>query len=152
MAMAQRIDEVELQLTSRGEAFFHVSGRGHESTAALALHLTPADWLHCHYRDKALLLARGVTPADFMNGLLYNASSNSSGRQLCSHLSAPHLNVITMAVPVGNNALQAVGVAEAIQHRPGNPLVLCAVGDGATQEGEFLDAVSEAARRRLPVL
>ncbi|MCH2127570.1 MAG: beta-ketoacyl-ACP synthase 3 [Pirellulaceae bacterium] len=152
MAMAQRIDEVELQLTSRGEAFFHVSGRGHESTAALALHLTPADWLHCHYRDKALLLARGVTPADFMNGLLYNASSNSSGRQLCSHLSAPHLNVITMAVPVGNNALQAVGVAEAIQHRPGNPLVLCAVGDGATQEGEFLEAVSEAARRRLPVL
>ena len=152
MAMARHIDLVEQQLTGRGEAFFHVSGGGHEATAALAPHLTQDDWLHCHYRDKALLLARGMTAREFMNGLLYTGHSNSQGRQLCSHLSAPHLNIISMAVPVGNNALQAVGVAEAVQHRPGNPLVLCAVGDGATQEGEFLEAVSESSRRRLPVL
>lgn len=152
MATARRIDQVEQQLTSRGEAFFHVSGSGHEGTAALAPHLISDDWLHCHYRDKALLLARGMTAQNFMDGLLCNSRSNSQGRQISAHVSAPHLNIISMAGPVANNALQAVGVAEAIQHQPGNPLVLCGVGDGTTQEGEFFEAVAEAVRRRLPVL
>ena len=43
MATARRIDQVEQQMTSRSEAPFHVSGGGHEGTAALALHLTPDD-------------------------------------------------------------------------------------------------------------
>jgi len=93
-----------------------------------------------------------MTAEDFMNGLLCNSRSSSQGRQMCSHLSAPHINIISMAVPVGNNALQSVGVAEAVQHRSGSPLVLCAVGDGAAQEGKFLEAVSEAVRRRLPII
>jgi len=60
MLAAREIDRLEEQFTARGEAFFHVSGTGHEAVAALASHLKPEDWLHCHYRDKALMLARGV--------------------------------------------------------------------------------------------
>ena len=55
---SRQIDILEQQLTARGEAFFQVSAAGHESTASLAAHLTEHDWLHCHYRDRALLLAR----------------------------------------------------------------------------------------------
>src|SRR5262249_43308240 len=36
--------------------------------------------------------------------------------------------------------------------RPDRPVVLCSVGDGTTQEGEFLEALAEAVRRCLPVL
>ena len=63
MLIAREIDRVEQQITSRGEAFFHLSGAGHEGTAALAEYLTPQDWLHCHYRDRALLIARGISPS-----------------------------------------------------------------------------------------
>ena len=62
MFTAREIDRLERELTTRGEAFFHVSGAGHEGSAALAAHLKPEDWLHCHYRDKALMTARGVQP------------------------------------------------------------------------------------------
>ena len=58
MLTVREIDRAEEKLTSRGEAVFQVSSSGHEAIAALADLLTPADWLHCHYRDKALLLAR----------------------------------------------------------------------------------------------
>ena len=148
----REIDRVEQELTSRGEAFFHVSGAGHEAAAVLALSLTEADWLHCHYRDKALMIARGLTPRDFFDGLYCKQNSPSRGRQMSAHMSHRQLKVMSIVGPVGNSALQSVGVAEAVCGKRSRPIVLCSVGDGTTQEGEFLEACAEAARRNLPVL
>ena len=152
MLTARKIDDVERELIARGEAFFHVGGAGHEASAALAPWLTADDYLHCHYRDKALLLARGIAPREFFDSLLCNAASHSAGRQMSAHLSAPALNVLSIVGPVGNNALQAVGVAEEIKHRAGQPIVLCSLGDGSTQQGEVLEAIAHAVRAALPVL
>ena len=69
MIAARRLDGRERELVNRGEAFFHVSCSGHESLAALAAHLTAEDWLHCHYRDKALLWPAACRP-----GFLPNAA------------------------------------------------------------------------------
>ena len=60
LCLSREIDRRELDFVRRGEAFFHVSGAGHEASAAIARHLTDDDWLHLHFRNKALLLARGV--------------------------------------------------------------------------------------------
>ncbi len=152
MRTARRIDDIERELVARGEAFFHVSGAGHEASAALAQHLTPDDYLHCHYRDKALLLARGVPIVEFFDSLLCNAASHSGGRQMSAHLSARALNVLSLVGPVGNNALQAAGIAQHIKDAQRQPLVLCAMGDGTTQQGEVLEAIAEAVRWQLPVL
>lgn len=155
---ARWVDRVEMELVNRGEGFFHVGGAGHEATATLAAHLLPADWLHLHYRDKALMLARGVPAAQFFHSLLCTAASHSAGRQMSAHLSAPELHLLSLVGPVGNNALQAVGVAHEIGARTDTstsaprPLVVCAVGDGTTQQGEVLEAIAEAVRARLPVL
>ena len=40
----------------------------------------------------------------------------------------------------------------AIKDQRGAPLAVCSVGDGTTQQGEFLEATAEAIRSRLPVL
>jgi len=152
MLTARQIDQVEMELTNRGEAFFHVSGAGHEASVALILHLTDDDYLHCHYRDKALLLARGVSARDFFDSLYCKRTSHSRGRQMSAHMSDRALNVLSIVGPVGNSALQAVGVAAAIREQASQPIVLCSVGDGTTQEGEFLEAIAEAVRSQLPVL
>lgn len=158
---ARWVDRVEMELVNRGEGFFHVGGAGHEASAILNRFLTADDWLHLHYRDKALMLARGIPPEQFFHSLLCTADSHSAGRQMSAHLSAPHLKVLSLVGPVGNNALQAVGVAhELVARRPGpagnghgpSPVVLCSVGDGTSQQGEFLEAIAEAVRARLPVL
>ncbi len=71
---------------------------------------------------------------------------------MSAFFSDPKLKILSMVTPVGNNALQAVGVAEAIRQQESRPLVLCGIGDGTTQQGEFHEACNEAARRHLPVL
>lgn len=156
MTLARALDRVEMELVQRGEAFFHVGGDGHEGTAALAAHLIADDYLHLHYRDKALMLARGLTPEDFLHGLVCTAESHSAGRQMSAHLSSRRHNLMSLVGPVGNNALQAVGVAhELVARRTPNgprPLVVCAMGDGTTQQGEVLEAIAEAARSSLPML
>lgn len=152
MFSARAVDQVEMELVNRGEAFFHVGGAGHEASAVLAVHLGPQDWLHLHYRDKALMLARGVSAEMFFHSALCTADSHSAGRQMSAHLSAPDLHLLSLVGPVGNNALQAVGVALEVRHRAGAPVVVCSVGDGTSQQGEFLEAVSEAVRSRAPVL
>jgi 2-oxoisovalerate dehydrogenase E1 component len=153
MVMARQIDKMEQELTNRGEAFFHVSGAGHESTAVLAGLLHQDDWLQCHYRDKALMIARGVSPRTFFDGLFCREAARGFGRQLSSHaFSDRTLNIISPAVPVGNSALHVVGIANTIKDQESRPLVLCSMGEGATQEGEFLEAVAESVRDELPVL
>ena len=152
MLLARQIDQVEQEITSRGEAHFHLSGAGHEATVALNDHLITDDWLHCHYRSRALLLARGLPVETFLNNLLGNAESLSQGRRMSAFFAEPKLNLLSMVTPVGNNALQSVGVASAVKDQTGNPIVVCGVGDGTTQQGEFLEACSEAQRQKLPVL
>ena len=117
MLVARHVDEVEAEMTSGGEAFFHVSGSGHEGSAVLNLSLIPEDWLHLHYRDKALMLARGIPPVMFFHSLLCNAASHSAGRQMSAHMSDPDRRILSTVGPVGNNALQAVGVASVDQTR-----------------------------------
>ncbi|MCC6234982.1 MAG: transketolase [Verrucomicrobiales bacterium] len=167
MLLSRAVDRTEMELVNRGEAFFHVGGAGHESAVALVPHLTPDDWVHPHYRDKAVMLARGVSAEQFFHGLLGSAGSTSQGRQMCAHLSAPDVRVLTMTGPVGNNALPSVGVAHEIVagHVPPAagpnglprqaevlPIVVCSNGDSTTQQGEFLEAIAEAVRAKLPVL
>ena len=152
MATARQVDLLERDLVRQGEAFFHIHGMGHESSAALAPHLIAEDWLACHYRDKALMLMRGLPLVELFAAQLCRARSPSAGRQIPDILSYPPAHVLSLPVPVGNIALHAVGVAHTIRHDPARPIVVCAVGDGTTQQGEFLEACAEAVRSGLPVL
>lgn len=152
MYLARCVDELERELIARGEAFFHVGSAGHEATAALAQFLQPDDYLHCHYRDKALMLARGVPAGQFFNSLLCNDQSHSAGRQMSAHLSDPARRILSIVGPVGNNALQSAGIAHQIKAAPKRPLVLCSLGDGTSQQGEVMEAIAESVRSHLPVL
>lgn len=152
MLLARELDRVEQEMVRRGEASFHVSGGGHEATAVLSLSLHKEDYLHAHYRDKALLIAHGLPLHSFIDALLCNGRGSSRGRNMVAHLSNRELNIVNMPTPVGNNALHACGVATAIRDQPSQPIVYCANGDGTTQQGEFYEAIAEAGRENLPVL
>lgn len=157
MRMAQVIDRIEAELCQAGEAFFHIAGTGHEAGAAMSLFLTPEDWLHVHYRDKALMLARGIEPQAWFDSVLTNAANYSAGRQMCCFFASRELNLPSTVIPVGNNALQAVGIAAHLKAQPGGndpggPIVYCGLGDGTIQQGEVMEAMAEAARQQLPVM
>ncbi len=151
MLLARETDLIEQSYAARGEAFFHVSGAGHEASVAIAPHLRDEDFLHCHYRDKALMLARGIPPYMFFLSLFNKDGSHSRGRQMNAHMSSKEHNILSLTGPVGNNVLQAVGVAEVLKQN-GSGIVLCSVGEGTTQESEVLEGLVYAATESLPIL
>jgi 2-oxoisovalerate dehydrogenase E1 component len=152
MVMSRESDIIEAELVNSGEANFLASSKGHEGSTILAPFLQKSDYLHCHYRDKALMLARGITSEMFFYSALAKAESHSHGRQMVSHMNAPELNILSMVGPVGNNALQAAGIADTIKAYSDNPIVICCMGDGTSQQGEVLEAIAEAKRSCLPIL
>ena len=152
MRTARRLDEMQAVLAQQGEASFQLFSAGHEGIAALASHLIADDWLHPHYRDVALILARGLPAERYFHSLFGTAHADARGRRMPPFVCERALNLLSIPTLVGNNALQAVGVAAAIRDRPTRPLVFCGLGDGGSQEGEVLEAIAEAVRERLPVL
>src|SRR5438477_13186946 len=87
MALAREGDRREGILLRQGKGWFQVSGMGHEALAAIAYLLNPTDYLFPYYRDRALVLARGVSNYDLALAYFAKRHSSSGGRQMPGHYS-----------------------------------------------------------------
>lgn len=64
MLRSRQGDLREQNLLRQGKGWFHVGGMGHEAVAALNCHLQAEDIIAPYYRDRALVMARGLTTYD----------------------------------------------------------------------------------------
>ena len=177
MYLSRRTDDREILLKRQQKIFFQISGAGHEALlVAAGMALKPGyDWFYPYYRDRALCLTLGSTVEELLlQSVGAAADPASGGRQMPSHWSNPRLHIVTQSSSVTTQCLQAVGCAEAGRylathpaaaeqragdysafkptHFHGDEVVYVSLGEGATSEGEFWEAISSASSLRLPVL
>jgi 2-oxoisovalerate dehydrogenase E1 component len=149
---SRHADLREQNLNRQGKGHFHVSGMGHEALAAVSLQMEPEDYIVSYYRDRGLVLGRGMTTRQL--GLEYFAKRNtgSGGRQMPSHYSDADLHIWSVPTPTGSQLLPACGIAWGIQLDGKRNLVVTTVGDAATRQGDFFEALCFAKEKKLPML
>ena len=152
MMLSREGDRREGILMRQGKGWFQVPGMGHEALAAIAYHLRPDDYIFPTYRDRALMLARGLTTREIALDFMARAGSSSDGRNMPAHYSSRALNVFSVATPTGSQCLPAVGAAWGIKLAGDDRVVVCSIGDAATRQGEFYEAVCYAIQERLPIV
>jgi len=77
----------EQNLNRQGKGHFHVSGMGHEGLAALGISMVEGDYVVPYYRDRALVLGRGVASRELALDYFAKRKGQSHGRQMPSHYS-----------------------------------------------------------------
>lgn len=152
MALAREGDRREGILMRQGKGWFQVSGTGHETLAALIMALRPDDYLFPYYRDRALALAKGMTNYELALAYFARRESSSGGRQMPGHYSDRARNIFSVATPTASQCLPATGAAWAARLSHTDQVVVTTVGDAATRQGEFYEAVAFAVQEKLPVL
>ncbi len=177
MYTSRRVDDREIMLKRQQKIFFQVSCAGHEALqVAAGLALRPGyDWFVPYYRDRALCLALGMTAEDMLlQSVGAEADPSSGGRQMPSHWSSPKLNIVSTSSSTATQVLHAVGCAEAGRYYARHPeaaaraegdyrafhdvrfagdeVVLTCIGEGATSQGEFWEALNTASNQKLPVI
>lgn len=177
MFLSRRLDDREIMLKRQQKIYFQISGAGHEALqVAAGLALRPGyDWFFPYYRDRGLCLAVGITPEEMMLQAVGAATDRASGgRQMPTHWSSPKLHVVSTSSSTATQILHAVGCAEAgryLSRHPdaaakakgdyrafrdvtfqGDEVSLACLGEGATSEGEFWEAMNTASNGKLPVI
>jgi 2-oxoisovalerate dehydrogenase E1 component len=177
MYLSRRTDDREILLKRQQKVFFQISGAGHEALlVAAGKVLKPGyDWFFPYYRDRALCLALGSTVEELLlQSVGAAADPSSGGRQMPSHWGNTKLNIVSPSSSTATQVLHAVGCAEAgryFSRHPesaakhegdyrafkdvtfhGDEVVYTSLGEGATSQGEFWEALNTASNEKLPVI
>ena len=152
MLESRHADLREQNLNRQGKGHFHVSGMGHEALAAISVQMEPDDYIVPFYRDRGLVLGRGMTTRQLALEYFAKRKTGSGGRMMPSHYSDLERHIWSVPTPTGSQLLPGCGMAWGIQLDGKRNVVVTTVGDAATRQGDFFEAVCFAKEKKLPVL
>ncbi len=152
MMLSREGDRREGILLRQSKGWFQVSGMGHEALGAFAYAMGPDDCIFPYYRDRALMLARGLSNYDLALAYFAKRNASSGGRQMPGHYSSREHNVFSVCTPTGGNMIPACGAAWSMKLEGSDAIALATVGDAAARQGEFYEAVAFAFQEKLPVV
>ncbi len=126
---------------------------GHEAVGVGALAaLTLDDHVITAYRDHGIALARGMDPKVAMAEMMGKRTGSSGGKGGSMHLAQRDLNFWGGYAIVGGHLPLATGIALKVRYMEEDAVVLCFIGDGATNNGYFHEALNMSAVWDLPVV
>ncbi|QPQ56144.1 3-methyl-2-oxobutanoate dehydrogenase (2-methylpropanoyl-transferring) subunit alpha [Allosphingosinicella flava] len=153
MAMVRVYDERMFRAQRQGKTSFYMKSLGEEAVAVAAAHaLDRDDMCFPTYRQQGLLIARDYPLKEMMCQVYSNAGDKLKGRQLPIMYSDREKGFFTISGNLGTQYPQAVGWAMASAIKGDSRIAAAWIGDGATAEGDFHNAVTFAGVYRAPVI
>lgn len=126
---------------------------GHEATGVGALAaLKPTDHVMTAYRDHGIALAKGVDAKPIMAEMLGKTTGVSGGKGGSMHIASREHRMWGGYAIVGGHIPLAAGVALAAQYNDTDEVMVSFIGDGATNNGYFHEAVNMSGAWKLPVV
>jgi pyruvate dehydrogenase E1 component alpha subunit len=126
---------------------------GHEAVGVGALAaIGPQDHIITAYRDHGLALARGVHPNPIMAEMMGKKTGTSGGKGGSMHIASRDHNFWGGYAIVGGHLPLAAGIALACRYNQTDQVVISFIGDGATNNGYFHEALNMSAIWDLPVI
>ncbi|QXD15276.1 dehydrogenase E1 component subunit alpha/beta [Rhodocaloribacter litoris] len=147
------IEEKQLRLIRQGRLSKWFSGYGQEAVAVgCAWALEPGDDILPMHRNLGVWTTRGVPLRPLFCQLMGRAGGFTKGRDRTFHFGLPshHLYGMISHLAAMLPVACGLGLAARLDGRPN--VALAFVGDGATREGDFHEALNLAAVWKLPVL
>lgn len=137
MVITRDLDGEFINLQRQGQLALFPSCLGQEAAqVGAAACLRKTDWLFPQYRELGVFLTRGIPPGNV--GLAWRGTWNG-GHDFIKKRCAP------MSIPIGTQALHAVGAAMAAQRLHEDSITVAFLGDGSTSEGDVHEAMNFAA-------
>ncbi|WUH98586.1 pyruvate dehydrogenase (acetyl-transferring) E1 component subunit alpha [Spirillospora sp. NBC_00431] len=144
MVVGRRFDAQATALTKQGRLAVYPSSHGQEACqVGSALVLDDGDWLFPTYRESVALVTRGIDPVEVLSLLRGDSHCGYDPRL---HHTAPQ------CTPLATQAVHAAGLAYAERRKGTGRVALVCVGDGATSEGDFHEALNFAAVFKAPLV
>ncbi len=144
MVIGKRLNVQATALTMQGRMAVYPSSRGQEACQVGAmLALKETDWFFPTYRDSVAIITRGVDPVECFTSPRGDAHV---GYDPMKH------RTNSPTTPLATQLLHATGLAYAEARRGRDTVAMAFIGDGATSEGDFHEALNFAAVFNAPVV
>jgi 2-oxoisovalerate dehydrogenase E1 component len=146
------LEEKMLLLLRQGRLSKWFSGIGQEAIAVgVTMALDADDWILPMHRNLGVFTTRGLDLGRLFRQLL-GKDGFTKGRDRTFHFGHPPARIVGMISHLGAMLPVACGLALAARLRGETRVAAAFIGEGATSEGDFHEAVNLAAVWKLPVL
>lgn len=129
------------------------TAQGHEATTVgAATMLRDGDCIVPQHRDLGMHLVRGTSPRAVMCQWLARGNSPTLGRDGQVHIGDMHHGIVPMISLLGESLSVGCGVALTLKRFKRSGVVMASCGDGATNTGQFHEALNFASVQKLPMV
>lgn len=128
----------------------HLSGGNEKELIEIYKNIRPQDWVFSTHRSHYHYLLKGGSRHELYDEISGKVTGICGGNGRSMHLFDSRRNFFTSGI-VGGNCAIACGTAFGLKRAGSKAHVWCFVGDGATDQGHFYEAVRYATCQQLPI-
>jgi TPP-dependent pyruvate/acetoin dehydrogenase alpha subunit len=139
---------------SRGDipGFVHLYAGEEAAATGIMMHLRPTDRIASTHRGHGHCIAKGVDPRRMMKEIYGRKGGSCEGKGGSMHIAELDVGMMGANGILGAGAPLACGAALAAKMRGDGDVAISFVGDGASNQGTFLESLNLSAVWDLPVI